>query len=153
MEWTPRYGTKNTGYLQPSMKSSYLTASKSANNNKKQNKNIPLATLQSYFLPEIKVCLYTTETNVHIKRTLFHFLTNNINGWVSSPPPLRRNIHHKTVKHHLLLALTDGLIIINNILIMVRTYKSINQPQLQCIPKTKCQSQGQREHQTSPGKN
>ena len=72
---------------------------------------------------------------------------------MSSPPPLRRNIHHKTVKHHLLLALTDGLIIINDILIMVRTYKSINQPQLQCIPKTKCQSQGQKEHQTSPEKN
>ena len=72
---------------------------------------------------------------------------------MSSPPPLQRNIHHKTAKYHLLLALTDGIIIINDILIMVRTYKSINQPQLQCIPKTKCQSQGQREHQTSPGKN
>ena len=89
---------------------------------------MPLATLQSYFLPEIKVCLYTTETNVNIKRTLFHFLTSNINGQVSSPPPLQRNIHHKTAKYHLLLALTDGITIINNILIMVRTYKSINQP-------------------------
>ena len=37
---------------------------------------------------------------------------------------------------------------------MVRTYKSINHlPQLQCIPETKCQSQGQKEHQTLPGKN
>ena len=66
---------------------------------------------------------------------------------------IQRNIHRKTSKYHLLLALTDGIIFINYSLIMVRTYKSINQPQLQCIPKTKCQSQGQKEHQTLPGKN
>ena len=66
---------------------------------------------------------------------------------------IQRNIHRKTAKYHLLLALTDGIIFINYSLIMVRTYKSINQPQLQCIPKTKCQSQGQKEHQTLPEKN
>ena len=67
---------------------------------------------------------------------------------------IQRNIHCKTAKYHLLLALTDSIIFIHDFLIMVRTYKSINHlPQLQCIPETKCQSQGQNEHQTLPGKN
>ena len=66
---------------------------------------------------------------------------------------IQRNIHRKTAKYHLLLALTDSIIFINDFLIMVRTYTwSINHlPRLQCIPETKCQSQGQKEHQTLPG--
>ena len=81
----------------------------------------------------------------------YGMVTSNINGWVRE---IQRNIHRKTAKYHLLLALTDSIIFINDFLIMVRTYKSINHlPQLQCIPESKCQSQGQKEHQTLPGKN